>query len=122
MTLFGVFGLAQAALFMRRPSARRLAMVRAISWATVFSIFSAVSLNVASVFWKVPRHPEWSRPDQYPMVVMQGLAESLTPAILGFTVLGVVWFVIAVGHRRLGEVDVCFAAADRRKAASTCLV
>lgn len=103
--LFGVIALLVAGRFAWRAQPDRLRGVVAMSWATVFGILSAVSSNVASVMWKVPQHPEWSKSPEMPLIVMTGLAESLTPAILGFTMLGVVWLLVAVGYRRLRQTD-----------------
>jgi hypothetical protein len=37
------------------------------------------------------------------LIVMTGIAESLTPAILGGAFLTLTWIVTAVGMRRLGD-------------------
>ena len=101
VTLFGLLALFGAGRFAWRADPDRLRGVVALTWATVFAIASAVSANLASVCWKVPNRPEWAQSPEMPLIVMTGIAESLTPAILGFTVLGVVWLLVAVGHRRL---------------------
>jgi hypothetical protein len=50
---------------------------------------------------KVPANPEWAKGPDLPLVVMIGIGESLTPAILGFSVLAIAWLVGAFGQRRM---------------------
>jgi hypothetical protein len=38
-----------------------------------------------------------------PLIVMTGVAESLSSVILGFSFLTLVWLLMAVGHRRLAR-------------------
>jgi hypothetical protein len=77
--------------------ARRLAILRALTWAQVFAIGSGVASNVMAVMWKVGRSV-----DAYPVLprVMIGLGEALTPAVLGLTALSVTWILVAFGMRR----------------------
>lgn len=100
--LFGVFTLGAALGFARRPAAHRVDAVRSFSWATSFSIASGVCLNLAAVGSKVPAHPEWANSPRLHLIVMEGIAESLAPAILGFMLLSLAWTLVAVGQRRLG--------------------
>jgi hypothetical protein len=99
--LFASFTLAAAIGFARRPEARRADAVRSFSGATAFSIASGVCLNLAAVGSKVPAMLEWENSPKLPLIVMEGIAESLAPAILGFMLLSLAWTVMAVGYRRL---------------------
>jgi len=99
----GVATLATAILFARRPDERRMSLVRGLTWATVFSMLTAVSSNVAAVMFKVPSHPEWSHSPDIHLIVMTGLGESLTPAIVGSAFLTITWIVTSVGMRRLAD-------------------
>lgn len=100
VTLFGGLALVVAARFAWRAGPGGLRGIVALTAATVFAILSAVSANVAMVLWRVSQHPEWSQSPERTLIVMTGLAEALTPAILGFTALGVVWFLVGIGYRR----------------------
>jgi hypothetical protein len=77
--------------------ARRLALLRALTWAQVFAVTSGVASNVMAVMWKVGRTV-----DDYPALprIMIGLGEALTPAVLGLSMLSVTWILIAFGLRR----------------------
>ncbi len=101
--LFASFTLAAAIGFARRPDPRRTDAVRSFSWATAFSITSGVCLNLATVGSKVPAKLEWANTPKLPLIVMEGIAESLAPAILGFMLLSLAWTLMAVGHRRLSR-------------------
>ena len=101
--LFAAFTLAAAIGFARWPDARRADAVRSFSWATAFSIVSGVCLNLATVGSKVPAGLGWANSPKLPLIVMEGIAESLAPAILGFMLLSLAWTVMAVGHRRLSR-------------------
>jgi hypothetical protein len=106
----GGFGMHQVALFALvvpvaagrfayQPDERKVPFLRTMSAATLLAIVFAVTSNVATVFWSVPKH----FPDQagWPRILLIGLFESLTPAVLGFGLLSIAWLVKAVGMRRL---------------------
>jgi hypothetical protein len=95
--------LAICAHFAYRPRAKQLALVRGLTWALVFGIASAVATNVLAVFSKVPNNEEWAHSPDMPLIVMVGLGEAITPAVLGFTFLSLSWLLVAFGMRR--EVD-----------------
>jgi len=94
---------AAAVGFARRPSSARRDAVHSFSRATSLVIVSAVSLDLAAVGSKIPNNPEWASSPRMPLLVMEGISESLAPAILGFTLLSLAWIVMAVGQRRLSR-------------------
>lgn len=99
----GIAALITAGLFARSPDERRMSMIRALTWATIFSAITAVASNLSMVFYTVPSKPEWAQSPDMPLIVMTGLAESLAPMILAGGFLTMVWLVAAVGMRRLSE-------------------
>lgn len=101
--LLGGVSLAAAVTLAVRQKARLIGVIRALSTATVFATVLGVASDLAAVFSHVPVHPEWSQPDQITKMTMIGLGESLSPAILGFSLLTLVWVVTAVGVRRMGD-------------------
>jgi hypothetical protein len=50
---------------------------------------------------KVPANPEMAASENLPIVLLVGLGESLTPAILGAAIVAVTALLVAVGLRRL---------------------
>jgi hypothetical protein len=52
---------------------------------------------------KVPNIPELANNPRFDLVVIQGLAEALSPSILGFSILCAVGFIAAIGERRLSH-------------------
>ena len=112
--LMATLALASAVHFAVRPQARAIGMIRGFSTASVFAVLGGITMDLATVFSRVPSHPEWSQSDDMPLIVMTGISESMSPAILGFNMLALVWLVTAVGVRRLGDQEV--AATPARKA------
>ena len=101
--ILGVATLLSSVLFARRPDERRMAVIRGLSVASGFAVLTAVASNVAAVMFKVPQNPEWSKSPDLHLIVMTGLGESLTPAIVGGAFLTITWVIVAVGMRRLSE-------------------
>ncbi len=95
--LLGLGTLVAAGVFVFRRDLGKLALVRALTLATVFAIAAGLCANVAAVLTNAPGHaPEGHLVE----AVMLGLAESLAPGILGFTMLSISWLLVAVGTRR----------------------
>ncbi len=97
---FGALSLIFGARFALRPSAGRLRLAASLSLATLFTALTAVAADLAMVGHHVPeywtQHPEQSLAS----VLLQGFAESMSPAILGFTMLTLVALFIALGYYR----------------------
>ena len=83
--------------------ARRLAMLRALTWAQIFAVTSGVASNVLAVLWGIGRRPELAKDPLQPLFI--GLGESLTPAVLGLSLLSVTWILITFGLRRSPRSD-----------------
>jgi hypothetical protein len=98
----GLLSIAAAAGFVWRPAPRKVAAIRALSLATLGMIGAAICTAVAAVGHNVPArfadHP------QIHLVLLQGLAESMSAGILGFGLVSITWMLTAVGHRRLGRL------------------
>jgi hypothetical protein len=97
----GLITVAAALGFAFKPASARQDAVRSFSLATSFMVISAVSLDLAAVGSKVPNIPALANSPTLHLIVMEGIAESLAPSILGFTLLSFAWIVMAIGHRRL---------------------
>jgi hypothetical protein len=103
--LFGFISLGAAGFFVFRPDRRQLGLVIGMSLATFFSILNGIVADLATVGHSA--NVGW---DKYvaegglpiiPRMVSQGFAESLSPGIIGFTLLSLTWLVAAVGLRRM---------------------
>ena len=100
VALFGILALVSAALFARSPEVRRLDFLRRISLAALFSIGTGVAACFAKVLFMASAQ-ETAPIAELTRFVMAGAAESLAPAITGFTLLSLAHFVAAVGLRRM---------------------
>jgi hypothetical protein len=95
---FGLLALYGAARYAINGDPVRLPRIRALTWATVFAIASGVASDFMAVMWHASG-PLWGRPDLHRMI-MRGLGEAVTPAVLGFALLALVWALVAVGVMR----------------------
>lgn len=97
---FGSLLLISGARFAMRPEAGRLRLTLALGITTLFTMISAISADLATVGHQAPdyllRHPEMSRTS----VLLQGMAEALSPAILGSTLLALGALFVALGFYR----------------------
>jgi hypothetical protein len=105
LLVFGALSLISSARFALRPAASRLRLAAALSLATLFTVLTAIAAALATVGQQAPgylaQHPEQT----LATVLLQGFAESMSPAILGFTMLTLVALFIALGCYR-DSVDV----------------
>lgn len=96
--LFGLAALASSFHFALRAEARSLGFIRGMSRATLFATLAATAADLGAVFNYLTRHygePSWSQ------ALVEGLGESTSPAIMGFSFLALVSMLRAVGQRRL---------------------
>jgi hypothetical protein len=103
--LFGLISLAAAARFARSGDKKHLGFVIGMSAATLFSVANGIVADLSAV-----GHHLNERWDQYfpsgatmpdlTRLLGQGFAESMSPGILGFTLLSLTWLVAAAGLAR----------------------
>lgn len=99
--LFGGIALTAAVIFAFRSEEERLGFIRGMSTATVFATLSGLAANLAATLHTVTTHEEYHQYPDIALVPMVGFYESLATPILGFTILAIVWFVTAIGLRRM---------------------
>jgi hypothetical protein len=97
---FGLVTLAAAGSFARSPASPRLAAVRSFNLATWFAVLSTVSIDLAKVANSVANIPKLRDDPRMPLILLQGISESLAPATLGFALLSFAWILVAIGQRR----------------------
>jgi hypothetical protein len=87
--------------FARDPDARRLSILRALTWALVFStlagFFSALGVTAAHSLRIHEQHPE----EELVEMLLQGFAESTANVTLGAGIGFITWILVAVGLRRM---------------------
>lgn len=98
---FGLTAMIHGVRFAIRPDERELPFARAMSTASLLAIVFSVVSDFATVCWSVPRLSP--KPEDWAKYLMIGTFESLTPAVLGFGVLSLVWLAHAIGLRRLAR-------------------
>lgn len=88
-----------AVRFLLKPTPARLAVLRALSWAQAFAVIGGCATNFIMVCKSAMREFHESgvlRPE----ILIQGTGEALSPASMGFTILGFVWLMIALAVRK----------------------
>lgn len=98
--IFGLLALGNAALHARRPEPRRRDIVSALGAATRCAIGAAVAGDLAGAFLTIARSAEGATVKDLVAMAILGVAESMAPAILGFTLLALASMLLAIGARR----------------------
>ncbi len=99
---FGLVSLGAAAWFAYRPSRRTLKFIRGMSAATLLTSFMGICADLAAVGHHAnARWDEWS--GSIVRVLLQGFAESMSPGIMGFSLLSLVALLVAAGAPRLAD-------------------
>lgn len=101
--LFAIITLATAVSFAVRADLKKLSLVRAMTWVTVFAILTGTLTNFLAVARHVGGDEEMRKSPELMGIMLVGFGESITPAILGFAALVIVWLVVAVGTRRVQD-------------------
>ena len=103
--VLGLVLLIAAVRFLIAASPRRLAFLRAMSVAYVLMVIGGVATNFTTCFYNVVRgHPDGTPIDTD--MLLWGCGEALTPVGMGFSILGLVWLLIAIGVRRAHDPEV----------------
>jgi hypothetical protein len=64
-------------------------------------VLTGVASDLAAVGHHIASTPQWASSPDLPRILLTGVAESLTPAILGGAILSAVSLLRAVGHGRM---------------------
>jgi len=99
--LSGLLTLAACVRFARRPDPTQLPHIGALRGALSWGVVTGVAADLAAVGTKIPANPRWAHSPDLPLLVLQGIAESLAPAILGGALLSISALLLAAGHGKL---------------------
>lgn len=96
---FGLLALSTAFAFALRPSEERERFVRWMALATIASVICGTAADLSAVAHYVSsRSLEGSR---LAAIVVEGVGESMSPTIFGFSILSLAAAMIAIGKRRI---------------------
>ncbi|HEY8075968.1 MAG TPA: hypothetical protein VIF62_17695 [Labilithrix sp.] len=108
--LFGAVALLAGFYFAVRAERRTLGFVKDMSRATLFATLACTSADIGATLYHSAEvmaagepyvlHGERIAPSA---MIVEGLAESTSPGILGFSFLGMTAMLTAVGRRRMAE-------------------
>lgn len=98
---FGLVTLLTAFSYAMRPAVERERLVRWMGLATLFSVLCGTAGDLAAVARYVATTP--METGKMLAIVVEGVGESMSPAIFGFSMLSLAAAMIAVGKRRVVE-------------------
>jgi hypothetical protein len=96
LLVFGLLALAAGVQFAWRPVPGGERVVAWLSRATLWATLVVIAADVAATLYHTG---DIADPNERAQLTTQGLAESMSPAIIGFTVLALVSLLAAVGQR-----------------------
>lgn len=96
---FGAIALVTAFWFAARPSERHEGFITWMGRATLFATLSGTLADLLAVMRYVVSHEMTG--DRRTLILCEGFGESLSPGIMGFSILALVAVMTAVGRRRL---------------------
>jgi hypothetical protein len=100
---FGLLNLIFAARYALAPTTRGLGTTLGLGLATVFTTLTCVFAALAEVGHHAPDYQRAHPGTSFAEVLAQGAAESMSPAIFGFTLLSLAALLVALGlHRQPG--------------------
>ena len=98
---FGFVGLAAATWYAFRPNARSFGFIVWMGGATLFSTLMGTAADLGTTAFFVARMSEHEPTLARPFAILvEGFAESMSPAIMGFSLLAMISLVTAVGKAR----------------------
>ncbi len=100
LLLFGLLALGSGAHFGLRPDARALRRTVALGLATAGTTLTATCADLGAVGHKAFDYLHDNPGTTLPEVLLQGFAESMSPGILGGTLLSLTALFVAVGFQR----------------------
>ena len=101
LALVGALAVTAAGKFALRPDASQLDRIRCLSRALAWGVVGGVTSDLAAVGLHIPARPEWAHSPDLPLLVLQGVGESMSPAVFGSALLAVISLLTAAGHGRL---------------------
>jgi hypothetical protein len=112
LLVFGLTSLGAAFYFALRGDKRLLGFIRGMAAATLFTTLAVSCADVGATLYHTAEVMDAGEPYTFrghPMnptaMIVEGLAESTSPGILGFSFLALASMLTAVGRRRLDERD-----------------
>jgi hypothetical protein len=98
--VFGVIGAVNAARYAWAPGPGRLPYLAALAGVIGVAGVTGFATDLMTVCTQVPANPEWAQSPDLPLVVLEGLGESLAPVVLAGGFLLAHGLLVALGLRR----------------------
>jgi hypothetical protein len=102
----GLLGLGASFYFAVRGQRQSLGFIKSMMQAVLFATLAATAADLGATLYAASHaweQPGSGQPLQAAHMIVEGFAESTSPAILGFSFLALTAMLTAVGRRRLDE-------------------
>lgn len=99
--VFGLMAVASAAWFAGAPGRGEVRAHVALGTAVLAAAACGVLTDITAVCTYVPANPEWAQSPDLHLILLQGLAESLAPGVLGLALVAVQALLVSFGLRRI---------------------
>ncbi len=103
--VFGLLALGTSFYFAVRPQKQSLGFITSMAQATLFGTLAATFADVGATLYAASH--AWENPEagagRAASMIVEGLSESASPGIVGFSFLALTAMLTAVGRRRLDE-------------------
>jgi hypothetical protein len=105
--LFGLMALGAAGYFAVRTERKTYAFIKWMSVATAMAVVSGTAADIGATCFAVSSvvmgkpHPSGFPASAWPAMLLEGIAESMSPVIMGASLLGLTALLTAIGRRRL---------------------
>jgi len=97
---FGLVSLGAATRFAWSPGSGQIAPIAALASSVGFASIAGFASCLMTVAMTVSGNDEWANSPDAWRIVLQGIGESMSPLILGFSMVAVTSLITAVGLRR----------------------
>lgn len=118
--LFGFLALGSAFFYALKAEKKTLGFIKSMALATLFATLAASCADVGATLYATSKTmdppgfdtqtmpgikttTEAERMAEAHHIIVQGLAESTSPGIVGFSLVALTWMLVAVGRRRMDE-------------------
>jgi hypothetical protein len=100
LLLLSLVTLGLAVSYAVRPAAKKLGILKSMTFATLFSIVAAVAAGVGGTALHCAQLEPPGNAQELDSIFMRGLAEAMVPPVFGSVVLALTWLMASVGLRR----------------------
>lgn len=101
LAVVGLLAVVASARFAWHPEPTRLERIHYLARAQAWGVLTGTAADLGAVGLQISGTPEWAHSPDLPLLVLQGIGESMSPVLFGGAVLSVVALLCAAGLGRM---------------------